>query len=89
MKGLMKFALDILPQNPFRHMLNLKMNIRYKAPLIKLEENSAQSKKFVPLIFSHGIGGSRTLFSSLCKDLASQGHIVYALEHKDGSAFTF
>lgn len=33
LKGLMKFALDILPANPFKHLLNLRMNIRYKAPL--------------------------------------------------------
>jgi len=25
-------------------------------------------------------------FSTICKDLASQGHIVYCLEHNDGTA---
>ena len=76
----MKFALDIVPANPFRHLLNEKMNVKYKAPLAKME------KKLNPIIFSHGIGGSVTFFSSICKDLASQGHLVFALEHQDGSA---
>ena len=45
------------------------MNVRLKAPIISLKEE--KNKKFVPLIFSHGIGGSRTFFSTICKDLAS------------------
>lgn len=68
----MKFALDILPQNPFKHLLNLKMNVRLKAPLAKLYDSQEKNEgKYVPIIFSHGIGCSRTYFSSICKDFAS------------------
>mmetsp|Transcript_13844 Transcript_13844/g.39199 ORF Transcript_13844/g.39199 Transcript_13844/m.39199 type:complete len:349 (-) Transcript_13844:1308-2354(-) len=42
--------------------------------------------KFPVLIFSHGLAGMRTTYSSLCSDFASHGYIVAALEHRDGSA---
>jgi platelet-activating factor acetylhydrolase len=49
-------------------------------------EITNQEKKFPVAVFSHGLMGMRTTYSTLCGDLASNGMIVASIEHRDGSA---
>ena len=47
--------------------------------LIKVDAKNS----IVPVIFSHGLSSNRTLHSGTCRDLASFGYIVFALDHQD------
>jgi len=70
---------------------NLYLPIINQAPLKQMETGSQdqqnhQQHKFPLIVFSHGIGCSRELYSQFCADWASFGFIVAAVEHRDGSA---
>ncbi|KAI6094214.1 platelet-activating factor acetylhydrolase [Pisolithus thermaeus] len=43
------------------------------------------STKWPLLLFSHGAGSSRLMNSSFCGEMASQGYVVAAIEHRDGT----
>ncbi|PNS15173.1 hypothetical protein CAC42_8174 [Sphaceloma murrayae] len=44
------------------------------------------TQRYPVTIFSHGLAGTRNLYSHLCASLASYGQIVIAASHRDGSA---
>ena len=48
-------------------------------------EGQPKEPAFPLMVFSHGMGGSRTAYSSLCGEFASYGFVVVALEHRDGT----
>ncbi|KAI9718859.1 MAG: hypothetical protein M1828_006548 [Chrysothrix sp. TS-e1954] len=66
-----------LPQQ----LYHVKIPAVKDAPLLP----TASGNKWPLLIFSHGLGGSRQAYSHLCGSLASQGMIVAAADHRDGS----
>jgi len=42
-------------------------------------------RTFPLVLFSHGLGGCMEMYTQLCQQIASQGYIVVAMEHEDGS----
>ncbi|TPX31298.1 1-alkyl-2-acetylglycerophosphocholine esterase [Synchytrium microbalum] len=52
----------------------------FKAPLLSGDE------RLPIVIFSHGLVGNRSSYSTLCGEIASHGFVVIALEHRDHSA---
>lgn len=52
----------------------------------KLLDPPTSNGKWPVTFFSHGLAGSRNAYSYVCGDMASNGMIVIALDHRDGSS---
>ena len=52
------------------------------APLLSVDAGD----EFPVLVFSHGMASSRTDYTNFLGELASRGHVVAAIEHRDGSS---
>jgi len=92
---LTRFVAPLCPEIAFRTGFktligsNIHLPLVKNAPLKKPESTGAsdQPEHKLPLIvFSHGIGCSREMYSQFCADWASFGFVVAAVEHRDGSA---
>ena len=44
---------------------------------------SSSQKPLIPIIYCHGLGSNRSMHTGTCRDLASHGYIVFAIDHKD------
>ncbi|KAM0719812.1 hypothetical protein Q7P37_003947 [Cladosporium fusiforme] len=52
----------------------------------KMLDPPTSNGKWPVTMFSHGLAGSRNMYSYICGDMASKGMIVIALDHRDGSS---
>ncbi|KAL6750524.1 hypothetical protein V8C86DRAFT_2810652 [Haematococcus lacustris] len=51
-------------------------------------QHGTDTGRYPVVIFSHGLAGNRNTYSCICTELASQGCVVLAIEHADGTAST-
>ncbi|GJE84462.1 platelet-activating factor acetylhydrolase, isoform II-domain-containing protein [Phanerochaete sordida] len=69
---------------PYAHVLKIPLYVN--VPLLDPQSREQDSEEQWPLvIFSHGLGGTRTTYSHFCARLAAEGRIVLAIEHRDGT----
>ena len=73
---------DVGP-NELRATIKTKMDAMLEGDLAKTFRTGEQ--KLRPIIFSHGLAGSKRLYVGLMKDLASHGYLVLAVDHQDGT----
>ncbi|KAK0224629.1 platelet-activating factor acetylhydrolase, isoform II-domain-containing protein [Armillaria nabsnona] len=57
----------------------IQVPVYRNAPLLR-------TKQWPLVMFSHGLAGSSTAYSQICSRIAASGHVVLAIEHRDGTA---
>lgn len=72
-------ALSYLPQQFYWIRLNAHRNAQSLDP-------PTSDGRWPVTFFSHGLAGSRNAYSYVCGDLASNGMVVIAMDHRDGSS---
>lgn len=81
-RGLASFIAPSIP-SLFSMLFNWQM--RYVA-IPALWDTAMAEKKFPVVVFSHGLSANRSIYSTVCTELASHGFVVAAVEHRDRSA---
>ena len=82
MRPMMKNAPRSIAKSILRNQIgNVYIPIIDNASIKEAKDGS----KWPIVVFSHGIGCSRFMYSQVCYDIASNGFIVAATEHRDGS----
>jgi platelet-activating factor acetylhydrolase len=72
-----------IPAFPAVH--GLKFPVYQRAPILPPPADAKESGQWPLIIFSHGVGCSRLMYTHICGELASRGYIVAAVEHRDGT----
>jgi len=66
-----------------RMLYNIQLPVNQNVPLLSAPTST---QRWPTMIFSHGLGGTRNMYSHICGSIASHGAVVIAPEHRDGSA---
>ena len=82
-EGFGKMTADLVPNEPIRFLNIVTMDVKWEAPI------APEIKNVTPIIFSHGVGGTLTMYSCLLRELASRGYAIVVFEHRDGTALYY
>jgi platelet-activating factor acetylhydrolase len=67
----------------FKHWQHIEVHAKENLPIANTFKNG--EKQLVPIIFSHGLTSNRCMHSVMGIELASFGHIVFIIDHLDGT----
>lgn len=83
-QGMSKFPPKWLFEVATHMHTKLPLMAHVNAPIVSKENfEQHEIRKFIPIIFSHGLGGNQHSYASLICQLASQGFFVISVDHQD------